>query len=81
MPSRSSCGKRSGETRTASRLLRMIRRAADGGPRMRMAVQDAHAATRPARTMIQDRWMTPRTAVRVPGRAPAARTASRRAAR
>ena len=81
MPSRSSCGKRSGETRMAPRLPRMIRRAADGGPRMRMAVQDARTAIRPARTMIQDRAMTLRTAVRVPGRAPAARAASRRAAR
>jgi hypothetical protein len=65
----------------APRLLRMIRRAADGGPRMRMAVQDARTAIRLARTMIQDRWMTLRTAVRVPGRAPATRTASGRAAR
>jgi hypothetical protein len=81
MPSRSSCGKRSGETRMAPRLLRMTRRAADGGPRMRMAVQDARAAIRPARTIIQERLMTPRTAVRVPERAPAARTASGRAAR
>ena len=62
-------------------LPRMIRRTADGGPRMLMAVQDARTAIRPARTIIQDRWMTPRTAVRVPGRTLAARTASRRAAR
>ena len=81
MPSRSSCGRRSGETRMAFRPPRMIRRAADGGPRMRMAFQDAWTAIRQARTIIQDRWMTLRTAVRVPGRIPAARTASRRAAR
>jgi hypothetical protein len=65
----------------APRLPRIIRRAADGGPQTRMAVQDARTAIRPARTMIQDRWMTARTAVRGPGRAPAARIVSWRAAR
>jgi hypothetical protein len=84
MPSRSSCGKRSGETPMASRLLRMIRRAAEGGPRTPIAVQDARTATGPARTIIQDRLMTVRTAVHGPdhgpGRTPAARIASRRSA-
>jgi hypothetical protein len=74
MPSRSNCGKRSGETGMASRALRMIRRAADRGPRMRTAVQDGWTAIRPARTIIQDRRMTARDTIRVPGRAPAART-------
>ena len=81
MPSRSSCGRRSGESRMAFRAPRMICRAADGGPRMRMAFQDAWTAIRQARTIIQDRWMTLRDAARVPGRIPAARTAFRRAAR
>ena len=81
MPSRTSCGRRSGETGMAFPLPRMIRRIVDGGPRMRMAVRDARTAIRPARTIIQDRWMTLRTAVRGPGRTLAARTASRRAAR
>ena len=60
-----------------SRAARMIRHAADRGPQMRIAIQDGWTAIRPARTIIQDRGMTPRTAVRGPGRAPAARTASR----
>ena len=63
------------------RAPRMIRRAADGSPRVRMAFQDGWTAIRQARIIIQDRWMTLRDAVRVPGRIPAARTASRRAAR
>jgi hypothetical protein len=62
-------------------LPRMIRRIVDGGPRVRMAVRDARTAIRLARTVIQDRWMTLWTAVRVPGRILAARAASRRAAR
>jgi hypothetical protein len=62
-------------------LPRMIRRIVDGGPRMLMAVRDARTAIRPARTIIQDRWMTLRTVVRGPGRTLAARAASRRAAR
>ena len=65
----------------AFRPPRMIRRIVVGGPRVRMAVRDARTAIRLARTIIQDRWMTLRTAVRVPGRTLAARTASRRAAR
>ena len=60
--------------------MQMIRHAADGGPRMRIAVQDAWTAIRPVRTIIQDRWMALRTAIRGPddgpGRTPAARTAS-----
>ena len=64
-----------------SRPPRMIRRAADDDPRMRIAVPDGWTAVRLARTIIQDRWMTFWTAVRVPGRAPAARVASWRAAR
>jgi len=55
----------------------MIRHTADGGPRMRMAVQDAWTAIRQARTIIPDWWMTLRDAVRVPGCIPAARTAAR----
>ena len=62
-------------------LPRMIRRIVDGGPRMLMTVRDAQTAIRPARTIIQDRWMTLRTAVCRPGRTLAARTASWRAAR
>ena len=65
----------------AFRPRRMIHRAADGGPPMRMAFRDRRTAIRPARTMIQDGWMTFRAAVRVPGRIPAAGTASGRAAR
>ena len=54
------------------RAPRMIRRAADGGPRTRMAFQDTWTAIRQARTIIQDRWMTlrdrgPRSGTR-PGR-------------
>jgi hypothetical protein len=58
----------------ASRAARMIRRAADRGPRTRAGVQDGWTAVRPARTIIQDRPMTARDTVRVPGRAPAAWT-------
>jgi hypothetical protein len=81
MPSRSSCGRRSGEFRMTFRPARMIRHPADGGPRMRMAVQDAWTAIGPARAIIQDRWMTLQTAIRVARRALAAWTASRRTAR
>ena len=77
MPSRSSCGRRSGETQMAPRLPRLIRHAADRGPRTRIAVQDGWIAIRPARTIIQDRRMTLRAAVRGPGRTPATRTGPR----
>ena len=59
----------------ASQTARMIRHAADHGPRTRIAVQDGWTAIRPARTIIQDWRITPGDAIRVPGRAPAARTA------
>ncbi len=65
----------------AFRPPRTIRRIVAGGPRVRMAARDARTAIRLARTIIQDRWMTPRSAVRVPERILAARTVSRRAAR
>ena len=65
----------------AFRPRRMIHRAADRVPPMRMAFQDRWTAIRPARTMIRDGWMTFRDADRVPGRVPAAGMAPRRASR
>ena len=65
----------------ATRPRRMIHRAADRDPPMRMAVQDRRSAIRPARTMIRDGWMTFRDADRVPGRVPAAGMAPGRASR
>ena len=61
----------------AFRARRMIHRAADRGPPMRMAFQDRWTAIGPTRTMIRDGWMTFRDAARVPRRVPAVGMASR----
>ena len=61
----------------AFRPRRMIHRAADRVPLMRVAFQDRWTAIRAARTMIRDGWMTFRDADRVP----AARMAPGRASR
>ena len=61
----------------AFRPRRMIHRAADRGPPMRMAFQDRWTAIRAARTMIRDGWMTFRDADRVPAAGMAPGRASR----
>jgi len=61
----------------AFRPRRMIHRAADRVPLMRVAFQGWWTAIRAARTMIRDGWMTFRDADRVP----AARMAPGRASR
>ena len=60
---------------------RMIHRAADRVPPMRMAIQDLCTTIRPARTIIRDGWMTFWDADHVPERVPAARMAPGRASR
>ena len=60
---------------------RMIHRAVDRVPPMRMAFRDRWTAIRLARTMIRDGWMTFRDADRVPGSVPAVGMALGRALR